>query len=340
VDLSLTEEEEQLVAAVAALFRRGSGSSDGAPGDEPAAFDSTLWGHLVALGVPSMAAAADPSVGAASLLQLALVAEQAGRALAPAPVVEGFVATRILDRTRPASDDLLGRVAAGEVIATADLAGGPAAVPRLVSAGAVAQLIVGVADHDLVAAVSDPPGRPVANLGSLPLARRDLASGHVTVLAEGEQAAAAIADARRDWRVLSAALLVGMSGAALDLGVAYSKSREVFGAPIATFQTIAHRLADHATAVDGARLLVAKAAWAADQGRGDAEALASMAWCFAGEASGAVTADCLHYHGGYGFTVEYDIQRYFRQAKAVVLTGGDPRSEIQALADLLLPLPA
>src|SRR5262249_29415840 len=124
------------------------------------------------------------------------------------------------------------------------------------------------------------------------------------------------------WQLLTAALLVGIAARALEIGAAYARDREVFDRPVATFQTVAHRLADLATAVDGARLLVHEAAWSADEGRARAQALPTMAFCFSAEPAPAVAGDALHFHGGYGYTLEYDIQLYYRRAKACGLVGG------------------
>jgi alkylation response protein AidB-like acyl-CoA dehydrogenase len=333
MDFDLIEEEEQLVAVVGSLLARES-----PPGRVRAAeatgFDPALWEQLWSLGVPSMSVGSSDE-GAASLFQLALVAEQAGRALASAPVIEAFVAARLLERCGGPAAALLDEVCRVGHIATVSLRNQRGRIASLVPAGSVADIVIALDGEELVAVTSAPPGVPKANLGSLPLADRDLDAGQKTVLAGDAVALSAFDAACTDWKILSAAQLVGLAAAALEIGVGYAKSREVFGAPIATFQTIAHRLADDATAVDGARLLTYEAAWAVDEGRSRAEALASMAWCFASETSLNVTRDSLHYHGGYGVTTEYDIQLYFRRAKAYSLAWGDPRREYQRLADTL-----
>ncbi len=280
-------------------------------------------------------AVADGPTPAAGLFQLALVAEQCGAALASAPVLEGMVAARLLARCRPAAGELLASVCEGDVIATVSLAPAKPGAPVLVPAGAIAHLVLALEGDELVASASEPSGVRIENLGCLPLGFWEPGAGTRTVVATGSTARSAYTAALADWKLLSAAQLTGLSAAALELGVDYVKSREVFGAPIATFQTIAHRLADDATAVDGARLLAYKAGWAVDEAREDGGVLASMAWLFASETALDVTRDSLHYHGGYGFTAEYDIQLYFRRAKAYSLLWGDPRSEYRRLADLL-----
>jgi alkylation response protein AidB-like acyl-CoA dehydrogenase len=333
MDLSLTSEESQLVDAVRSMLNRES-SADRVRSAETSGFDPGLWVELQKLGVPSLAVA-DGSDAPASLFQLSLLAEQCGAALASAPVLEALVAARLLARCGGPADGLLEPVCSGDLIATVALGPVTAGEPTLLAAGAIAHLVIALDGEELVAVRSDPPAGRVENLGSLPLAFRDLGSGARTVLATGAEATATFTAAQVEWKLLSAAQLTGVSAAALHLGVEYVKSREVFGAPIATFQTIAHRLADDATAIDGARLLTSKAGWALDEGREGGDALASMAWLFAAETAVEVTRDCLHYHGGYGFTSEYDIQLYFRRAKAYALLWGDPRGEYGRLGELL-----
>ncbi len=159
--------------------------------------------------------------------------------------------------------------------------------------------------------------------------------GTRTVVAGGARAVELHDHTVDEWRVLMAGALVGLAGAALELGVEYAKQRHQFGVPIGSFQSLAHSLADVATAVDGAQLLVREAAWAADEAEPDATALARMAFLFAARSAQQTTAVALHVHGGYGFTLEYDIQLYHRRAKAWPLLLGDPRRGALHLADAL-----
>jgi alkylation response protein AidB-like acyl-CoA dehydrogenase len=149
-----------------------------------------------------------------------------------------------------------------------------------------------------------------------------------------------------EWQVLTASALVGVAAAALDLGVDYAKSRLQFGVPIGSFQAVQHGLAELPGMIDGARLLTHKAAWASslegpgttDVDRGDITdfaALASMAFVFAGDTAAYATDRSLHYHGGYGFSEEYDIQLYYRRARGWALVLDDPARECLRLADLL-----
>jgi alkylation response protein AidB-like acyl-CoA dehydrogenase len=94
------------------------------------------------------------------------------------------------------------------------------------------------------------------------------------------------------------------------------KERHAFGVPIGSFQAVAHGLADAATSVDGGGLLAREAAWAAAEEPDRAPELAALACAFNAEAAREASYRSLHYHGGYGFMLEFDIQLYFRRAKA------------------------
>ncbi len=118
-----------------------------------------------------------------------------------------------------------------------------------------------------------------------------------------------------DAMVLVAAQAVGAAEATHALTTEYAKERHQFDKPIGSFQAISHYLADGITAIDGARVLVHRAAWTRDEGR-DVASLAPMAKLFATQACRDVTGVAIQVHGGMGFTVECDAQLYFRRAKS------------------------
>jgi len=127
-----------------------------------------------------------------------------------------------------------------------------------------------------------------------------------------------------DGCILLAAQAMGGAQQALDITVQYAKDREQFGKPLGSFQALAHYLADAKTAVDGATLLVHEAAWARATGR-PVGRLAPMAKLFACQTFRDVTATAQQIFGGVGFTVEYDIQLYFRRAKQLQISWNDDR---------------
>ncbi len=129
-------------------------------------------------------------------------------------------------------------------------------------------------------------------------------------------------------RISVAALAVGTAEGAYERALKYSTEREAFGKPIYKFQQISFKLADMATQIEAAKLLVYHAAWLKDQG---AEILkeAAMAKLFASEVAMDVTTEAIQVFGGYGYVKEYDVERYFRDAK--VLEIGEGTSEIQRI---------
>jgi alkylation response protein AidB-like acyl-CoA dehydrogenase len=127
-------------------------------------------------------------------------------------------------------------------------------------------------------------------------------------------------------RVQVAARAVGVAQAALASATRYAQERESFGKPIWRHQSVGNLLADMATKVQAARLLTADAAQRLDGGaRADMEA--GMAKLFASEAAMQVALDAMRVHGGYGFSTEYDVERYFRDAPLMIL--GEGTNEIQ-----------
>jgi alkylation response protein AidB-like acyl-CoA dehydrogenase len=122
-------------------------------------------------------------------------------------------------------------------------------------------------------------------------------------------------------RVTVGAEAVGISQAAFETALSYARERQQFGQPIIDFQAIQWMLADMATRIDAARLLTYRAAFLSDQGRSFIKE-AAMAKVYASEVSGFVTSKALQIHGGYGYTKDYPLERYFRDAKITEIYEG------------------
>ena len=129
-------------------------------------------------------------------------------------------------------------------------------------------------------------------------------------------------------RIGIAAQAVGIAQAAYDVAREYARERRQFGRPIADFQAIQWKLADMATEIDAARLLVHRAAWLKQEGRPHAEA-GAKAKLFASEVARRQTAEAIQVLGGYGYTKEFPVERYYRDAKITEIYEGT--SEIQRL---------
>ncbi|MBC8345791.1 MAG: acyl-CoA dehydrogenase family protein [Candidatus Marinimicrobia bacterium] len=129
-------------------------------------------------------------------------------------------------------------------------------------------------------------------------------------------------------RISIAALSVGTAQGAYERALQYATERKAFGKEIHKFQAIGNKLADMATEIEAAKLLTFHAAWMKDQGL-DIQKEAAMAKLFASETAMSVTTEAIQIHGGYGYVKEYDVERYFRDAK--ILEIGEGTSEIQRL---------
>ena len=129
-------------------------------------------------------------------------------------------------------------------------------------------------------------------------------------------------------RITIAALALGLARGALDAARRYALERKQFGKPLAEFQAIQWKLANMATESEAAALLTYRAAWLAAEGRPFAKE-ASMAKLFASEAAMRATDEAVQIHGGYGYTAEFPVERFYRDAK--LCTIGEGTSEIQRL---------
>src|SRR2546429_2155702 len=129
-------------------------------------------------------------------------------------------------------------------------------------------------------------------------------------------------------RISIAALAVGIAQGAFESAVRYSGERQQFGKPIREFQAIQFKLADMATQIEAARLLMYRAAWMKDQGKKTTQE-SSMAKLFASEMSVRVCEEAIQIHGGYGYTKDYPAEKYWRDSK--LCTIGEGTSEIQRI---------
>ncbi|MGI9604174.1 MAG: acyl-CoA dehydrogenase family protein [Acidimicrobiales bacterium] len=327
--LELTDDEEAVRDVFAGFFEQES-SIEVVRAAEPGGFDGDLWAKLAQTGAPGMAVDTSVGGGGATLADLAIVATEAGRRLAPLPFVEHAVATRAIARLAP-NDPALGELVSGDRVATIALRPAVDGVARLVPGGSAASVVMALDGAELVLIEGAPPPGP-ANTGHAPLADRPLSDPSRRVVGTESDFATALAE----WQALTASSLVGLGHQALAVGVEYVMDREQFGVPVGSFQAVQHGLASASLGLEGAEYLAHKAIWALGAGIDDAPNLASMAFLFASESAQAAAAASLQYHGGYGYSDEYDIQLYFRRSKSMTLVLGDPGVEIQTLADRLL----
>ncbi|HSG27870.1 MAG TPA: acyl-CoA dehydrogenase family protein, partial [Candidatus Krumholzibacterium sp.] len=136
-------------------------------------------------------------------------------------------------------------------------------------------------------------------------------------------------------RVEIAATALGIAQGAFDRAIAYQAEREQFGRPLLKFQVNQHKLADMATAIEYARLLTYKAAWNFDQGRIDPK-LTSMAKYVAAKTAVYVADEAIQLLGGYGYMTEYEVERFYRDAKIAEIYEGTKEIQKNTIASQLI----
>lgn len=340
MDLSLDESQTILVDTFSEMLAKECSSAH-VRDCEATGYSPGLWTRYCKLGAHLMGLPAESGGLDMDLLELGLVAAESGRVLAPVPFLEVAAVGRLLARVCPDHPLLAslaeGQVSASLVIPRPDAVSGTTGrrSAALAPFGAVADTVL-VLDDDALLAVDAAAARcteHVRDLGSGALARWDVArSQDARVLATGHAAKAAMTRAVTEWNLLAGFWLVGLARRALEIGSDYARERVQFGVPIGGFQSIAHPLAECAIRVDGAELLCWEAAWAHTEDAARFEMLASMAFAWGAQTAIQTTDVSLHTHGGYGFSTEYDIQLYFRRARALASIAGGAREGLQTVA--------
>jgi alkylation response protein AidB-like acyl-CoA dehydrogenase len=337
-DYSLDADQELLQSTFASFFAKEVPTSRVRQA-EPLGYDAALWTDLSLLGAQSMGLPEALGGGGASFVDLALVAEEFGRVLAPVPLIEHVVAGRLLARCDPPIPPAL---AAGIADGSRIITLGPQPVDRvrrqLVSAGALTTTVVGLDGDELVLWTAPAAPPQVENLGSTPLAWWDLMAPELErqVLAGGPRARQWFDGAQAEWKLLLAAAAVGLGEAALLLGVEFAKVRHTLGVPIGALQGVAFPLADAEILLSGAKNLIRKAAWMLEHEPGQRPELTFMASVYAARAANTAATVSAHVHGGIGVSLEADITLFLRRAKGWTRLAGDPMSDIVAIGEHLI----
>ena len=359
LDLAFTEEQEMLREVVRSLLAEHAPPTVVREmEDDPVGYPAELWKRLADLDLLGLLVPEAHGGSGMSLLEGVVLYEELGRALAPTPHFVSCVASATalaVGGTGEQRATWLPRIASGDAVLTpAWLEPDGGFGPRGVQAratwtdGGASYTLTGVKRHVAFAAAAtrlmvlartgdgegdvdlflvDPRAAGVTLTQQFTVAsdtqyRVDLddvvvdATDRVGQVGTGWATWTAVRD---DALILLAAWAVGAGDRTQEMTVQYAKDREQFGKPIGAFQAIAHYLADRQTELDGARTLVHEAAWARSTGR-PVTRLAPMAKLFAARVLRDVTATAQQIYGGNGFTLEYDVQLYFRRAKALQLS--------------------
>ncbi len=374
MDFAFSEEQEMLRSSARdflakecppALVRRLMEAEDS---HEPGLWKKLAGMGWTGLGIPEQYG------GVGGFLDLAVVLEEAGRALLPGPFFStmGLAVPALLEAgTEAQKKDVLGEIAAGNARATVaftepsgrwDAAGVGLKAERagsdwkldgvklFVPDAASAEYTIVVARSrgsgeeglTLFLVKGRPEGMRVSPLKTLDMTRRwfEVKFEGVTL---GADAVLGSPDAgwpalKRALEWASAALCAEMVGGAqhvLDISVEYAKTRQQFGKPIGIYQGVSHKLADMLLQVESARSATYYAAWTVDADAADRAVATSMAKAFTSDAYRFSAGNGIQVHGGIGFTWEHEMHLYFKRAKASEVTLGDATYHRELVAQAL-----
>jgi alkylation response protein AidB-like acyl-CoA dehydrogenase len=309
MDFGLTDDQRDIQRTARELLASRATPERVREHAEAARVDDALWRELGELGWPGIAVAEEHGGQGLGAVELAILCEELGRAVAPVPFLPSVLAATLIEHA--GSAEQRSRWLPG--LASGELRGAVGDAAELVPGGAGADVIVLVASGD---ARLFEDAVPVASIDSTRPAAR--------VEGTGEPLPGDLAPALDRALVAVAAELVGVCERALAMTVDYVKERRQFGTPVGAYQAVSHRCAQMLLDTEGARATVSFAAWAADADPARLGEAAAMAKAAASDAGREVTAAAIQMHGGIGFTWEADVHWLYKRAQldAALLGGG------------------
>lgn len=355
MDFALSEDQRAIREAARAFLTNAAGPAVvRAAVEGETGFDAALWRSLAEdMGFAGLMV--PPVHGGLGLgaVEMALLLEEMGRALAPVPFFE--TAVLAVQAVLAAGDEgqraaLLPLLATGARACFAGTADRPALAhgrltgnAHFVTFGHVADLIVvASADDSLIVMEADTPGLRIEALPGLDRTRRfatltfDCAVTPDMVLGQAGGAQGAIARTLAVGAGLLAAEQTGGMQYSLDATVEYAGQRMQFGRPIGSFQAYKHMLADMMLLVEASRSAAYYAAAAIDADDGELAEACHIARSYASDAYQSVSGDAIQLHGGIGFTWEHHAHLYFKRARASASWLGLPDQHREALARIIL----
>jgi alkylation response protein AidB-like acyl-CoA dehydrogenase len=321
----------------------------------PKGFDAALWARLGDAGLLGLSLQEVDGGAGLGLTELCLVAEEAGRRLARVPLAVSIGAAAALSRYGDTGlkERLLPGLVAGQHVLTAGWAepfgtdplrprtrvqdgalhGEKTAVP--LAKEATALLVPALSEDGLVLAVVDP--------GTATLIDEETTTGEpaATVVLEGVAPLAVLpaeaAELAYQWTTVAlAATQVGVASEAMRRAADHTSTREQFGRPLATFQSVAVRLGNAYIDVEALRSVTWQAAYRIDAGLPATEQVATAAF-WAAEAGERVASSAVHLHGGLGVDTDYPLHRFFLVSKQIEVSLGGASRQLELLADSLVP---
>jgi len=299
-----------------------------AESDSP--YDDAVWREMCELGWPGIAIAEAHGGQGLGAVELVILLEETGYALAPSPLISNAYAGAVIQAA--GSDEQQARwlpgIASGEARGAAELTRDP-------------EPVLGAANGAAILVLADGEGAKLVEPGDAEVERLELIDrtrAYFQVRANGgEPLPGDVVAAASVGQVALSAELVGVAQRALDMSVSYAKEREQFGRPIGAYQAVSHRLAEMLWEVEEARSLTYYAAWCADSQPESLPLAASMAKARSSDAASAVTHQAIQTLGGIGFTWEHDIHFFLKRARVsgeLMGSAGQHRDRVAELTGL------
>jgi alkylation response protein AidB-like acyl-CoA dehydrogenase len=293
-------------------------------------YDDAIWNEMCDLGWPGIALPEEHGGQGLGVVELVILLEQTGYALAPSPLISNAFAGTVI--AAAGSDEQQRRwlpgIASGEERGAAEFTNDPGP-------------LVGAAAGSAVLVLAEGDGAKLVPTDEAALERIELIDAtraYFIARAEGgDPLPGDIAPAVDAGMVGLAAESVGVAQRALEMAISYAKEREQFGRPIGAYQAVSHRLADMLWDVEEARSLTYYAAWCADAQPESLPLAASMAKARASDSATSVTHNAIQTLGGIGFTWEHDVHFFLKRARVsaqLMGSAGQHRERVAALAGL------
>ena len=318
MNFGFTDEQREIRDTARSLLARRGAFARARAGLHP-----ELWEELRGLGWPGIAIGPDYGGGGLGVIELAILAEELGYALAAVPLLTSAAAAAVIERA--GSPDQRDRWLPG--LADGSFRGALGIASESLVAGAPGADVVVTVEDGAAWVIAEPMVEVVETVD--PTRGYGRVAGERVPLPGDPSAGTDIAS------LLLAAELVGVCQHALDTTVAYVKERKQFGAPVGSFQAVSHRCAEMLVLTEGSRSAAYAAAWAADADPAGLPEAASLAKVSASDASRDVTAAAIQLHGGIGFTWEADLHWLYKRAQLDAGLLGSPRFHRARLAAIV-----
>jgi alkylation response protein AidB-like acyl-CoA dehydrogenase len=357
MDFSLTDDQKSLRDLARQILSEGATHEhlQQLERESWSVFDRPLWQKLATAGITGIAVPDEHGGGGLGFLEISLVCEEVGRAVAPVPVVPTLVTAYVLSAHKAATDVLAG-VADGSTVLTTAFEGEVLASRNgdgyvltgetpFVPYGAEADVVVVPAsfgEGPVVALIRR--GTPGVTVTELQTTNREpqalLALDGVRVAADDvvPHAEELLRDLRQHTTSALCSVAAGVCQTALDMTAKHTASREQFGKPIASFQAVGQRAADAYIDTELVRLTALQAAWRLSEGWPAVEEVA-VAKFWAGDGGMRALHACQHLHGGLGVDLDYPLHRYFLWGKQLEHELGTPTRQLLTLGAHLAATP-